>query len=586
MGATTFIVEFPNGDTERLSATSVSIHTDPKGTIVHAISIEPHPTSTYWTDWGGTYDNPTSDDFVVFLGQYCRRVETIEELIFNEYAQVTVGNMVYFSSPRYPWQYLSELARLDKVFGFSSNVPDPTRPSDDKIDGRRYPVRLEPPSTAQQLSNPVNGILLSPTFRLTLHNNDGFFDSQETTNIVNAPVTVWKSTTVPATRDTFTKIKEGLIENVTVNMADFMIEGADIYRTLTVPATRTLEEANISGGSGEQLPIAYGKIKKAPLIEVGENQYVVCDPEYLTKVTSVFDSDGAPLAFAVSEGIISTQTDAAGANFTGLEGNTLGEIIVRETELKAGIVYSPAYWNTTDVDAFIASSYEISFLFKSGDLKTLIGEVIKNDMAFFIQQHDGRLTIRRWAKEYARSAFESWTHTQDPTKGLSESKFYSSSVIINFDPEESKPTRAELNTDYETAAIAEWRKKTRITHETTLVERVEAQMFSRDLLDRFAGRPEIVNASTGEDTSGVELLDTIVFPIEINGRQISKIIKWKVLGVDPAQDTLILEQDKTPDVTEEIPISHPTVDGFSGYLSQPTVDGDPGYMSEPVTEGR
>jgi hypothetical protein len=581
-GDITFLVEFPKGEASSFESTSVTIHTDPKGAVIHAITTAPHPTSSYWIDWGGSYDNPTDSFFAMFVSRFLRRVDTIEELLLTEFSSRKVGDTTYIRTPAYPWQYDKVLRRLEFLYGFSSNVADPLNPSDDTFGGIRYPARLDIPSVPQTLSNPVNGITLSPGFSATVANNDGLFDPQEATNIVNNPVTIWKSTATPATRDTFKRIKEGIIENVKLSLDSFRIEGADIYRSLQEPVTRTFEEAGLLGG-GESIPIAYGPHFKEKLIEITEGQFVACDPEYLTEVVDVYDSDGFSVAFTVTDGVIFAGTEATTVDFVGITENSIGAIITREMGLKAELAYESFYWNTDETDNYIDTSYEISLYIADGDLQSLIAKALKNDMAFLIQQHDGRLTIRRWGDDYGQHSIASWTQTQEPAKTLSSHKYYSSSVVVAYNKVAGDLVDKHLNADNEPETVARWKKKTRITHETDHRYESTATDFSGALLGRFGNRAELVDMSTGDDTSSIEMLDRLTAEIEVNGRVLTPVTNWRVVGVDPAQDTLELEEFiEPPAPPRDIPISHPSIAGESGYLAQPSIENDPGLMSEPV----
>ena len=51
------------------------------------------PASSYWLDWGGTYDMPDTSQVLLFFDGFLDRVE---------------GTRVYIHLPRYPWTYSLE----------------------------------------------------------------------------------------------------------------------------------------------------------------------------------------------------------------------------------------------------------------------------------------------------------------------------------------------------------------------------------------------------------------------------------------------------------------------------------------------
>jgi hypothetical protein len=52
---------------------------------------------------------------------------------------------------------------------------------------------------------------------------------------------------------------------------------------------------------------------------------------------------------------------------------------------------------------------------------------------------------------------------------------------------------------------------------------------------------DTARVSVGTDTSGFNLLDTVVMKLAVNGRKYSDNERWAVKEIDPAQDRLVLE---------------------------------------------
>jgi hypothetical protein len=98
-----------------------------------------------------------------------------------------------------------------------------------------------------------------------------------------------------------------------------------------------------------------------------------------------------------------------------------------------------------------------------------------------------------------------------------------------------------LFTDSEKQAIKTYSKKIRKTFETCLAVKNDCLNLARELSNRFSTLKEQVQISVGQDTSGINLLDTVYLPLVINDRTFSSNNTWIVKEIDPAQDTLTLE---------------------------------------------
>lgn len=591
----TFLVEFPNGKSLiDFRAVTVSIHNEAKGNIIQCIETDRPQSSNYWTDWGGTYDNPESVFVVLFIEQFLSRVDNKEDLLTKEFSSFVEGTKIYFSIPYYLWQEANALSRIEYLRGFSSNVKNTLFPSDDRFNNQRYPVRMKVPSLPLRLSNPVNGIFLSPTFNVSLNNEDGLFDEQESSSIINNPITVYKSSSYPATFGTFSKIRVGEIENINLSMEVFSLSGADVLRTLEDPATRTLEEAELSE-EAENMPIAYGQFTLQELIIIEEvedsgtgdfisGQYIVVDPNYVEAVTTVYgeDNDNNPISipFVVNEGVISTTQRAFKCDFQALSNNRLGEILINEVSLKSKIAFSESFWNIDEALFYAEASPHLNFFFSEGSVKQLVQSLLKNDMAFLIQQNGGRLTLRKWGEDYNTHTVKNWLITKKPQRTFSDFKYFYSSAVIEYLPNTSEKPLKYLNKNYEEEIVSKWKKRVRGNFKTVINNKDETILFSEELLNRFGNRAQIWSVSIGEDTSSIEILDTLFLLLKINERQMSQITKWKIIGIDPAQDSLIIEEDESIFTEDTIPLSHPFINYEEGFLYQPFSTEESGYLSE------
>lgn len=604
-GPSTFLVEFPSGESiNQFSTTTVSVHADPDGAIIQSIQTGEGIEGNYWTAWGGGYaDLPADPFFSVFIdGVFLFRVDTYDDLKKFSYSSLVVGNQVFINIPKYLWQYTDIVTRLELLSGYSSNVRNPQNRSDDTYDGVRYPVRMAVPSVALRLSNSAFGVNLAPSFSIRLNNSDGLFDSKQSSSILNSPLTVLRSTSQPAEKSTFKKIRVGEIENVNLSPNEFNLQIADIIRTLDDPVTRTCTEAGLAENTKE-LPVAYGTVKVSVIeLEKVENgtvtttTFATCDPLYFTDLVSVHDTDGKTVPFSAitdqnSNGTFTFTEDSdietawgspAYCIIKGASGNRLGDIIIKEVTTKTKIVYTSTFWNIPEVETYADNSPKIAIVITSGTVRSMISRLLQSDLAFFIQQNNGQLTIRKWSKRYSYHSFDSWIITQDPSRDFSDQKYYCSSAIVTYNGS-AGTAKTVLDDSKESKIVAQWKKKTRSTFETDLINSSQATVYAAELIQRFGNRSEIWNVGISKSTETVELLDSVELQIAVNGRVMTAVTQWKVIGINPAQDVLTLEEDTfaTPDYTDRTlqPLSHPLSIYENGYLSHTQNENESGILS-------
>lgn len=269
---------------------------------------------TYWTDWGGTYDNPTSIDIQLFFGQYLAQVETTVDLLATEYSfYVRTGAIVDINLPKKPWQFLTALTELLQETFYASAVKDSSNPADTTYinslgEKQAYPVRMQVPSLAIKLSDSISGETRYGTFKVVLDNNDGKFDLIDELEWTNVPITIKRTDVeVPVLSD-YVTIRKGLIDYVTVKSDSIVITSAEFLRLFTETVCKTfslesypdIDEAKVD----DSIPIGYGVLRGVPLVQVGSGsytggvkyiRYLALDPDYITALSAVYSADGVEL---------------------------------------------------------------------------------------------------------------------------------------------------------------------------------------------------------------------------------------------------------------------------------------------------
>jgi hypothetical protein len=339
--------------------------------------------------------------------------------------------------------------------------------------------------------------------------------------------------------------------------------------------------------NGKAMPIGYGPIRGCSLIKVSAEdnhfRYIALDPEYLTSVSVVYDSNGNSISFSHSGGVITTSVAADRADVIGKTPCRIADIIVSEIALKAEISYTEGLWDISEVERYRAVSPEISLFVSGGNLKKLIEQAISNDSAFQFSKNSGELTIRRVGLTYDYHQIPQWVTTQPPTKSFSDSKDFCSSVLVNYlwDYKENEPQRSFLDDTREQEIFEIYTKNQRNTYDTTIESAFGAEDLSRRLLDRFSRRFEIVKLGTGYDCSAINPLDTVEYPIIINDRVFSDFTKWICRACDPAQDKLELEQYSSLETYIAGTASFPSIETANGVASHVSVENESGETANP-----
>lgn len=555
-GEVKFIVELTDRDAwDPRLALAADVAADNLGVAISVIATGPAPEASYWLDWGGTYDNPRLPKTQIFFEAYLQEVSSVPLLLSTEGSFLVIGAQVYIHTARSPWQYKRELTEWSVTTGFCSQVADPLKPSDTRFAGDgftvRYPQLLKIPGSSLRTSlpDPIFGTALYRTFKVTLNNEDGRFDRTENANYFNTPIVLKKTRADRPTLADYVTIRSGLVDTIEADMDQIVITGADSIRTLDEEVCDEFTSDAFPNAAdsviGKPMPAAWGPITGAKLTKVGTNQYVACDPAYLTSVSAVYDSDGQSVAFSVLNGIVSaSDADSPDScDFVGDTNNSIGQIITAVLQARSGIAYQEGNWDLIETDPYVATSARIGLIFSGQRVKDLVQDCLENDSAFLIQKNDGRLTIRQWGVAYAPHVLSSWQFTKKPKKTYLEQRYYASSIEINFGYREDDGTYTGtvINDADEASIIEEWRKQQRLKFDTRLLQQVDAAAFSEALFARLSCRPEIWTIVTGEDASNINVLDAVTLTIDVNGRRMSANTSWIVREVNPAQDELVLE---------------------------------------------
>ena len=528
---------------------------DPKGRKVSKISTIPHPISGYWLDWGGTYDTPETNIIALYFDIFLALTDSIAQMILTGSSLYRDTDLVYFATDLYPWQYPENQTELSFTEGYSTSVPDSSEPSNDILDERSYPVRMAIPSLEIAIPDAISGSALQlSTFNVSLDNADGHFDLTENNNFFNSPIYVLKSFVDNPSYTDFNIIRRGFIDALPTSFDKLTITAATIFRSLSQEMTKTITVAKypLAGDNlDKQIPIGYGYLLNVDVIEVNAGTYLLIDPDYITDITAVYDSDNVLISssnYSLVDGLlVMTAGTPSTADIIGSISNDIGTIIVDAMQNTGGVLYNSPIWDTVETDSYIASAPDINLLFDDGSVRDLIAEVLKSDNAFLIEKSNGSLSLRKWGNTYDTHYIENWTITQKPEKSFVNSKYFVTTARVEYS------NSGVYENSASEATIAEiYRKKQTITYETALSSETEANNLSTAMISRYGQRSEVWKVSLGINTNNISLLDKVRLDLIVNDRKLSIKNEFLVKAVDVAQDVLTLEALGTVKIVDGI----------------------------------
>jgi hypothetical protein len=341
---------------------------------VYELCTGPVPEDSYWTGWGGWYDNIDARQVEIYFSRYLVQVFTMDEVCRDDYTYYAEGGYVYFNLPKHPWLYTESQAALREINAFLSGPPRPDDPSDDTIDGARREVRLETPSVSVKLSDVISGLVKYSTFSFTLFNDDGRFDNFDSLNFFNSPAYIKKSWVENPVGNDFIPIRSGLVEDISVNDRTIVINCADKFRSLEEPVCRIITKEMFpydkDGVTGKEMPVLYGRgeialteIEKTVNGAAAAYKYVILC-EYVEAVINLYTDEGEVIpdeGYTVTDGVITLEVPGGGkaakyALISGYGGNTVGRIIVDLIEKKSGITWGPSAWDQEEVENYFEDS--------------------------------------------------------------------------------------------------------------------------------------------------------------------------------------------------------------------------------------
>jgi hypothetical protein len=534
----------------------------PTPTGVYEIDISPPPENSYWLDWGGHFDQFIGKNIELYYSRFLDRVSGKDILTSSPFSYYIDpdNHMVFLNVPMHPWLYPDHSAEAEHVIPFLSAALDPGNPSNNKIQGVTAKTLLEIPNFTIKLSDSVSGVILNQGFNLNFINNDGYFDDEGEWDLFNTPVTLKKSMKENPAYGDFRQIRRGLADSTSTSFDTFAISVSDKMKNMEEPVCKVIQQADypdlavIPGAIGKNIPVVYGK-KRVDLIKISDKPERYIAAEFISSIAGIYDRDGnsLPCPSPLPDGTIDV-SGAASAVITGYTSNKIGEIIRDIIGRKTAMQYHDDNWNTAETERYIKTAPKINIAFNSGNVREAVQAVLKSDVAYLIQQSDGRFTIRRHGEDYGSHKMPAWAITQKPEKNYNKAcDNYFSSCVINYDFADKDTFKSYLFEEMKNEAEDRYRKLNQRVFDTDLISPDDAHNIARLLSERFTILKETMRLPAGIDTAGFELLDNIWATLTVNGRFFSGSKNYIITEINPAQDILTLEEREIFDISGEFP---------------------------------
>ena len=447
----------------------------------------------------------------------------------------------------------------------TASVPDPSltlRTEDTLRRGIEAQVRLDPPNFAVKLSDSIAGIILHQGFSISLHNDDGYFDDEEEWNVFNTPLFIKKATVENPRYADFAPIRDGFVENKRTGFAAAQIDVADRFKSLDEPVCDIIRRGDFgldenSEALNQPIPLVFGSAR-IKLIKLDEQRFLTA--ENADEVRKVFGKDGKPIDNYMFDKSTKLITMSGGetiepdeALVSGISGNDRIGHVVRTLAARAGIPFTDTNFNMVEFNGYANGSFEINMAITGGSVRGAIEKVLRNDMAFLIQQNDGKFTMRRYGEDYGRKReIDTRLITKAPEKdyGRAQENYFSSCVIEFVDKDDRR--QSIMFDEMEEAAEVRYQRTMRRTFDTNLTNAKDALSFARLLSGRYTSMRQTVRLAVGCDTAEMELLDMVTMKpdqitnpnatLTINGREFSRATCFIVKEINHAQDILVLEE--------------------------------------------
>jgi hypothetical protein len=391
---------------------------------------------------------------------------------------------------------------------------------------------------------------------ITLDNTDGDFDSMVVGNpgIFGGAVRVLQGFDTDAYA-AFTRMASGLIEGVRIDRDTCTVTMVDQRKYLSRTAPRRVYEvatyANLNYANyGRPIALTYGILKGVSCVCLNEEATAPTTWDFKLADTT----DHAIVSFdqIYSDGIRVTATTSSVANATfSLRGGDFkvgtvvkadihGYAITNAADVIAsllldylGLVYNVTNFNTTEWAAATALAMNVGcYVGDARDLFAVIEDICASSLMNFIQQDDGRYTLRMYDAAraidqvfYTDELLATPTMVHDPSQVVS-------SVSVGYDRDWSLGSFQRVkDTSQEAAIFALYKHYQERTFETMLTTAANAATYALAMLSLYGHTLTKVTARFKLQPLGREVMDFVMLPVYRQGKAMLGMTKCEVYSI-------------------------------------------------------
>lgn len=408
--------------------------------------------------------------------------------------------------------------------------------------------------------------------RVSFFNEDGYFDAFAKGGIYGQPARVKFGGAALDFAD-FLQLFAGYIETFSIDESRFEISIADNRKRLTRSVPINVWDAttypNIKPSNiGKPIPIAYGRIKNAPVVCTNEAEtgtpatysFKICDTtdHAIDAITTVYvnavevtpDSTNLATATFVLLTADYDPGDDVTCDFTGYEdggGDPIEnglDVIVDLLAVFEDVTYSTDTFDTTEWAAEQATAYDINiFIDRRTELLKVIEEISASLFGSLVVTNDNKYTFKVPDHDAASVMTIAQDEIFEQAIEYQTDKFLTS-VVVKYAEDYAEDEFTDYpDTSREAAIYAVYARYRDEEFETKLTDEADAIALASRLMDVAEEIPTVFRITTSMRASTLEIVDNIV-------AQIDRIVatwygqqKCEVIGIEYDLDSFKITLD-------------------------------------------
>lgn len=523
---------------------------------------------TFTDDYGNVWYYPNTNEIEYNIqslkigSKNYTKVTSLADLRIQDasfyYNSATTKIYIHFEDWEPP---LAKIILLGSVTGFSTEA--------DRVDGAFYEnVYYDP-----RIQNiPALNIKKDPLFfgkiafnsgSVSMANNDGFFDNFDDQNAFRQAARFLLGFEGEPYSE-YQKVFSGYLENYSRDFENFTVTIQDLRKSLSRPIPdnyfTVAEYPNMDPDNEDYpKPLAYGQVRKAPVICINEDETTPTNYEFLLADTTYHDIDSVVAIFELDENITSTATWSVdtttgilsiaeadvgdpldvSVTFNGFVDDD-GDLITNAMDViqdlmfyYGDIAFIDTNFNLTNWNIAKADSRDIGiFIDDETEIIDAIGEIINSTNGIFFTQLDGKYTAKIFDEDREPAkTIENYEWIGNPKIKNNGSEFLSSvQILYNKDLKDDKYLKY-LNARKQSEALALYKSYQQKDFETLLYTEADALALSDLIMEQSYTVRDVVTRKVKMQHYGLEIGDFVIAnPTTRPSGDITDFGVWEVIG--------------------------------------------------------